>query len=622
MCGIAGIRTARVVELRAIDEMTDALAHRGPDDRGVANFDEAGVALGMRRLSIVDLTHGHQPMSDENGNVHVVFNGEIYNFRQLRSELTVRGHRFVTDHSDTEVLVHGYEEWRDDLFPRLNGMFAVAIFDRRDERLVLARDRMGEKPLYYGRIANGYVFGSELKSLLAHPGMAREIDATALAQYLSFDFVLSPRSILANISKVPPGHIADLDVGGVSVRPYWSPSFKVDPQLSLGGATRRLDELLEAAVERRLMTDVPLGLFLSGGLDSTTVGYYMTRKTSDVQSFSIGFEESAYDESDYAAIAAQALGTKHHVEILSQKRVQDMIFDVAHVLDEPMGDPSVFPMYLLSRFTREFVKVALGGDGSDELLMGYRTYPPLRLAALMANVPQLYALGGVLENFPAAMRVPAVYRIARLLARVKESPSDRLLTLLGAFAGDCHSVLSPDARQQVAESALEGASLISDLGPLNPMDATVGSYLRGYLAEDILVKVDRASMAASLEVRAPFLDPDVVDFVLSLPVSYRLRGWTGKYVLRKLMRGRIPEPLISRRKQGFGAPIGAWLRESLRPLVKTVLSPSALAADGLLDARGVTTLVNQHLDGTHDHGSRVWLLLQYAMWKEVWLRPR
>ena len=620
MCGIAGVISRRSDDLALIDRMTDTLEHRGPDDRGTATFEQHGVALGMRRLSIIDVAGGHQPMRSNDGKLSVVFNGEIYNFRELRDQLQAAGHRFVTDHSDTEVLVHGYEEWRDELFPRLNGMFALALWDDAEQRLVLARDRFGKKPLYYGRVPDGYVFGSELKALLVHQQLRKDIDPVAFAQYLSFDFVLSPRSMLANVSKLPPGHVCDLTMQSAETRPYWRPQFAPKEQLSVHEAQDRLDGLLTDAVRRRLVSDVPLGLFLSGGLDSTTVGYYMTRESARVQSFSIGFEEAEYDESRYAALAAQSLGTEHHLEVFSQSRVLDLIPQVARVLDEPMGDQSIFPTYLLSQYTRNSVTVALGGDGSDELLMGYRTYLPLKAAWLMSQVPGPLRRGLLGTSRPSMLgRSRTLRRLARLRATVAESPSDRLLALLGAFGGDARSLLSREVRQNLAEDALHGRQLVADLLPLSAADETVAAYIRGYLAEDILVKVDRASMAASLEVRAPFLDPELADFILRLPTNQKLHGLTGKYLLRRLMSGRIPEELISRRKQGFGMPIALWLRESLQPLVRHYLSPGALASEPLLDEVAVNTVVQQHLAGSHDHGTRVWLLLQYAMWKEAWL---
>jgi asparagine synthase (glutamine-hydrolysing) len=402
-----------------IDRMTDALTHRGPDDRGTVVFGEAGTALGMRRLSILDLAGGHQPMKDEAGRHHLVFNGEIYNFAALREELVRRGHRFVTDHSDTEVLVHGFEEWGVDLFPRLNGMFAVAIWDAEKRQLTLARDRMGKKPLYVARISTGWAFGSELKALFAHPQVGREVDLVALEQYLAFDYVIGPRTMLRDVSKLPGGHVAVVDTERYEVSRFWEPTFRRAGRVAdERGFLEEFDTLLDAAVARRMVADVPVGLFLSGGLDSTTVGYFMRRHSDDVHSFSIGFEEKEFDESAHAQTAARSLGTRHHLEVFSQDRLQDIIFQIPDVLDEPMGDQSVLPTYLLSTFTRKGVKVALGGDGSDELLMGYNAFRPLKMAWMMDRLPLILRRGMA----RAARSAPATVGSRRLRGTSTSNP--------------------------------------------------------------------------------------------------------------------------------------------------------------------------------------------------------
>jgi len=378
-------RQPKALEATLLD-MTNALMHRGPDDAGYALLAEDGVALGMRRLSILDIEGGRQPMWDENGTRGIVFNGEIYNASELRAGLLRAGHVFLTDHSDTEVIVHGYEQWGCEFFHRLNGMFAFAIWDKSRRRLVVARDRAGEKPLYIARTARGYAVASELKALLRHPEVSRELDHTALDQYLSFDYILGPRSILKNVKKLPAGHFALISSDGYAAEPYWSLAFSPSAE-SEDEVLERFDGLMDESVKRRMVADVPVGLFLSGGLDSTTVGYYMSRHTNNLHSFSIGFEEREFDESHYSAMAARHLGTDHHLEIFSQDRLLELVPRVPEILDEPMADQSIFPTYLLSRFARQSVKVALGGDGSDELLMGYRTYWALRLAARADSLP-------------------------------------------------------------------------------------------------------------------------------------------------------------------------------------------------------------------------------------------
>ena len=623
MCGVSALVTRSAVDLRdRIDAMTDTMAHRGPDERGVAVLEEHGVALGMRRLSIVDLEGGHQPMYSEDNRYCLVFNGEIYNAPELRAELVRLGKRFRTDHSDTEVLLHGFARWQHALWDRLNGMFAVLIWDRERRVLIAARDRFGKKPLFIARCAGGYAFGSEAKAVLAAPGVIREVDLVALEQYLTFDYVVGPRTMLAGTSKLPGGHYAEVTAETFQCTQYWhSPCRR--PRVP-ERVPAELDRLLDEAVRRRLMSDVPLGLFLSGGLDSSTIGYYMRRHCEEVHSFSIGFEEEAYDESHYSALAAKALGTRHHLEIFSQDRLQDLVPRVADVLDEPMGDQSILPTYLLSTFTQAHVKVALGGDGSDEVLMGYNTYLPLKVAWSIDRVPFLSnTIASLARRCPETVlgRRSKGIKFARQLER---PPWERLFAVLGHFGGDARWIFTGDAIGALPESVFgEPASQMrlalngcSDAG-----DETVMSYLRGYLQEDILVKVDRASMATSLEVRSPFLDPDLVEFALGLPVNLRLRGRTGKYVLRALMRDRLPDALIDRRKVGFGVPLNQWLRESQRDLLLDYLSPSRLRAQGIFDARAVAAVVDDHLSGRANRGHELWLLLLFQLWHQRWLGP-
>jgi asparagine synthase (glutamine-hydrolysing) len=621
MCGVSAIIAHAGADLRApIDAMTDSLVHRGPDDRGVTVFEDAGVALGMRRLSIVDLVGGHQPMCSDDGRYCLVFNGEIYNAPELRRELLESGQRFRTDHSDTEVLVHGFARWQHALWRRLNGMFAVIIWDRERRVLIAARDRFGKKPLFVGRCAGGYALGSELKAVLAAPGVARDVDLVALEQYIAFGYVFGPRTMLGGTSKLPGGHYAEITPGEFRCTQYWRPTCGSDG--SEEPATATFDRLLDAAVKRRLMSDVPLGLFLSGGLDSSTIGYYMRRHCEEVHSFSIGFEEADYDESSYSSLAADAIGTRHHLEIFSQNRLQELIPRIADVLDEPIGDQSILPTYLLSTFTQRDVKVALGGDGSDEVLMGYTTYLPLKAAWSIDRVPGLASLTARVArgcpNTVLGRRVRGI-RFARHLDR---AAWERLLVILGHFRGDVRWLFTPDARNALPESVFSEPSVQMGHvlnGSRNGADQTVLGYLRGYLQEDILVKIDRASMATSLEVRSPFLDPELVDFALGLPVNLRLRGRTGKYVLRTLMRGRLPDVLLDRPKLGFGVPLNQWLRDSQRTLLLDYLSPARLRAQGTFDPRAVDMLLRDHLRGQADRGKELWLLLLYELWQERWL---
>lgn len=624
MCGIAALVAPNNGALESsITAMVGTLGHRGPDDSGLVVLPEDGVALGMRRLSILDIAGGRQPMWDESGQHGVVFNGEIYNFRELRQELAGRGHVFRTDHSDTEVLVHGFEEWGPDLFPKLNGMFAVALWDRTQRRLVVARDRTGEKPLYIARVGRGFAVASELKAILALREFDRTLDFVALEQYLSFDYVVGPRTIFRDVKKLPAGHYAVITQDDYTVSPYWTLRL-VDEEVDERRILRELDELLDASVRARMVADVPVGLFLSGGVDSTTIGYYMRRHSDEVHSFSIGFEDRRFDESDYAQLAARHLGTTHRLEIFSEERVLGLLPRVAEIFDEPVGDQSVLPTYLLSLFAREHVKVALGGDGSDELFMGYKAYQALKLSWALDKLPWMVrrAVAGLARRVPDTLGRMGL-RGKRFLELVDRPPVARFLSHLGGFKGSARGVLAREIREVLPESVFEEAvgrlcaGLPAETGPANQ---TIAAYLRGYLQEDILVKVDRASMAASLEVRSPFLDPALVEFLGRVPARLKLKGMTRKYLLRALMRGRIPDAILDRRKRGFGVPISAWLRGRLAATVREYLAPGRLAAARIFDPAAVDALVRQHLSGRVDRGNELWILLQFEMWRERWLR--
>jgi asparagine synthase (glutamine-hydrolysing) len=618
MCGIAAVASFSPRDWTDVaTAMSDAMVHRGPDDSGLAALPNDGVALAMRRLSIVDLEGGHQPMWDEHRRYCVVFNGEIYNCNELREHLAGLGYRFATDHSDTEVLVHGYAHWGTDLFAKLNGMFAIALWDCDRRELVLARDRAGEKPLYLAWLpSGGCAIASEIKVLLRHPDVKREVDPAALEQYLSFEYVIGPRTMLRGVEKLAAGHYAVISANSTAIRPYWSLAFE-RRNWDEDEAVARLDELLRRSIELRLLADVPLGLFLSGGLDSTTIAYYMREFGNEVHAFSIAFEQTGFDETSYAQMAAQHLGIEHHVETLSEDRVADLVPHVTDILDEPMGDPAVFPTYLLSKFTRRHVKVALGGDGSDELMMGYRKFQLLKSSRVLGMVPRpaRHRLGELLLSQPTG-------RTALVGSLFRDTPEQRVMSLLGAFAGQSRSFLSNDVRQQLPSNVFTEPDLAfaaATTGASGWAEATIGAYVRGYLQEDILVKVDRASMAASLEVRAPFLDPDLIDFLATVSPSLKLRRMTGKYLLKQVMRGRIPDAIIDRRKHGFTVPLDAWFRGALRPLAVKRLSPDRVRAAGLLEPIAVARLLDDHLSGRAERGRQLWLLVQLDLWCEKWL---
>ena len=625
MCGIAGIlEETRSVDRGALMAMTRTLRHRGPDDEGyhVSAGHGSGprVGLGFRRLSIIDLDTGNQPISNEDGSVWIVFNGEIYNFPELRAELEGRGHRFKTN-ADTEVIVHLYEELGERCLDRLNGMFALALWDERRRTLLLARDRFGKKPLYYTDLGARLIFGSELKALLRHPACPRELDFDALTRYLALEYVPTPHAILTGVRKLPGGHFLRRRDGRSSVEPYWDLPFHADDGRSEEDYAEEFRVRFREAVRRRLISDVPLGAFLSGGIDSSSVVAAMSEvmPSRNVKTFSIGFGERSFDESGHARKVAHFFGTDHHEETFTADVMLDLLPRVASFLDEPFADASVLPTYLLSRFTRESVTVALGGDGSDELLAGYPTFQADRIA-------QLYRLPRLLHErvvVPLVDRLPVStanfsldFKAKRFVGGVSYPPETRHPAWLGSFTPPEQEALLTRAPADVyadARRAYAAAPARDRIGRL------IYLYAKTYLQDDILVKVDRASMACSLEIRAPFLDVELVDFLGRVPSRLKLRGLRGKYLLKRAMADTLPPGIASRPKKGFGIPVAEWLKGPLREALLDELSPERLARQGLFEPREVERLVQEHLDGRADHRKPLWTLFMFQLWHRHYL---
>ncbi|MHC4493468.1 MAG: asparagine synthase (glutamine-hydrolyzing) [Planctomycetota bacterium] len=629
MCGIVGyvnLDASRPADPEVVRSMSRAIVHRGPDDEGF--YIDGAVALGMRRLSIIDLETGHQPISNEDGSVWVVFNGEIYNYLELRDELTSRGHRFRTA-SDTEVLVHLYEELGDAFVTRINAMAAIALWDGRRRRLLLARDRLGKKPLHYVRTGEALVFGSELKAVIRHPAVRPSLDPTSVASYLVHEYVPCPRTVYSNVSKLRPAHLAVFERGSLHERPYWD--LPVAPRERPGqrrGVEEEIREVLYESVKARLMSDVPLGVFLSGGIDSTSIVACMARAApAGVHTFSVAFEEPSFDESTHFRRVASHFGTRHEEQVLTPDALLEILPELSAQVDEPLADASILPTFLLSRFTRGYVTVALGGDGGDELLAGYPTYPAHRLAGLYEGLPQALRVG-VIE--PVIRRLPVSranisfdFKAKRFVRGTGHPPEIRNQLWLGAFAGEqALSTLSPDLRREVAGADLfeEERRYMSEapatdlLGKLQYVD------LKMYLQDCILVKVDRASMACSLEVRAPLLDYRFVELIARLPTSWKLRGLTTKYIFKRAMRSWLPPGIASRSKKGFGIPVAEWLRGPLKTLMLDLLAHDRLKRQGLLDPAAVGGLVEDHLSGRHDNRKQIWTLLMLQLWHEHWGR--
>ncbi|OGZ37097.1 MAG: asparagine synthase (glutamine-hydrolyzing) [Candidatus Portnoybacteria bacterium RIFCSPLOWO2_12_FULL_39_9] len=622
MCGITGYFGEGNREI--LKKMTDSLRHRGPDDEGFYIGERIG--LGHRRLSIIDLEGGHQPMTNEDKTIWVVFNGEIYNFQELKEKLEKQGHQFKTK-SDTEAIVHLYEEKEEEFLEELNGMFAIALWDEKKEKLILARDRLGEKPLYYVVFNQNLVFGSELKALLAHPLVKKELDLGSLAKYLIYEYAPAPHSILKDIYKLCPGEYLVYKNNQASVKKYWEISFDKNPEnLTKDEYLGELEKRLEGAVKKRLVADVPLGIFLSGGLDSTSLAYFAQKNSSKrIKTFSIGFVDRSFDESEYARQAARFLKTEHYEKILEPKDCLNLIPQIADFLDEPLADASLVPTYLLSQFTREKVTVALGGDGGDELFMGYPTFQAYRLDRIYQKIPSWlrnYFIQPLIKNLPPSFNnISFDFRLKRFIAGSSFRPEIKNQIWLGSFEpAQLRDLLAPSIYQQIKlnkifediENYLEGVKSKSIENRL------IYLYLKNYLQDDILVKTDRASMAVGLEVRAPFLDYTLVDFINSLPTEYKLRGFKTKYLFKELMKNKLPQNIVYRPKKGFGLPIAKWLKNDLKVFVLDSFSESKIKREGIFNFNYIKNLLQEHFSGQKDNRKVLWTLLIFEIWLEKW----
>jgi asparagine synthase (glutamine-hydrolysing) len=597
--------------------MATAYSHRGPDEESLSVYGRAGFAF--RRLSIIDVAGGHQPVDDERRRVHSITNGEIYNHLELRGELEGRGHRFRTG-SDAEVVVHGYEEFGDGIVSRLRGMFALAVWDEDRQRLLLARDRMGQKPLVYHEVGGRLTFASELAGVLADPAVPRALDHAAIDEYLTFQYVPAPRTAFRGIRKLPPAHLLVFEDGRARLERYWSLSAQPRLRISSGDATRVFEQKLEEAVRLRLMSDVPLGAFLSGGLDSSAVVALMAEQ-GPVKTFSIGFEEGAFDELPYAREVARRFATEHH-EFVVRPRAIDLVADIARHYGEPFGDASAVPTWYLARLTAAKVKVALNGDGGDELLGGYDRYGLMRAFSALARLPVGRGLAHATSR-ALAHRLPV--RARRLLNAVGVAPEESYARTVSAFDPEQRALLyTEDMRRELGDSdayapmmALFAASDAPDL-----IGRTMGVDLASYLPGDLMVKVDIATMAHGLEGRSPFLDHPLVEFVARLPTALKLRLSGGKWLLRNTMADRLPRSVLRRRKQGFGVPLGQWLRGELRELVtELVLSPSARQRE-VVRPDAAQRICEEHWSGRRDRSVQIWLLLMLELWfREVLQRP-
>ena len=629
MCGIVGVvdrDPTRPVSEAELGRMVQTLVHRGPDDEGHVVL--PGVGLGMRRLSIVDLAGGQQPFSNEDGTVQVVANGEIYNFEAVKAELAARGHRFRS-RSDIEVLVHAYEEYGEGFLSHIHGMFALALWDGRTRTFIAARDRAGEKPLYWTLTARGLFLASEVKALLVRPEVDRTLDEDALDAFLTYEYIIAPQTIFRGIHKLPPGHLLRYRDGAVEVKPYWDPAAIAVRPWRPDDAVEALRAALRQAVSSQMMADVPLGVFLSGGLDSSTIVACMRDAAggqgADVNTFSMGFDDGSYNELPYAREVAVAFGTRHREETVTPDLLA--LFDrlVVH-LDEPFADVSLFPTYLVSTLARRHVTVALAGDGGDELFGGYDAYAAQAFASRLEGLAPAAAIDlarRIVSLLPPTEKKKGfVNKLRRFFDGASTAPRDlahyRWMTFLSPaakarlYTPRLREALTGDVYRPVREA----------LGPARGdlVNRQLVADLRIYLADDILVKVDRMSMATSLETRAPFLDTAVMELALSMPGELKIRGGERKWILKQAMRGILPDRILTRRKEGFSIPMKNWLRTDLAPLMRSLLAPERVRARGLFEPDEVQRRIAEHLAGRENHAHTLFSLMVFERWATEHLR--
>jgi asparagine synthase (glutamine-hydrolysing) len=620
MCGICGfvsLDPIREDSQSVLRRMCQTLRHRGPDDEGYYHGKFA--RLGMRRLSIIDLETGQQPLTNENGTVWLIFNGEIYNYRQLRADLVRRGHSFTTQ-SDSEVIIHAYEEFGTQCLNHFNGMFAFALWDSAARRLFLARDRLGIKPLFYWASKEGIVFGSELKAILAHPAVPREMDVFALDSFLSFEYIPTPRTIFKDIYKLPAGHWLILDDGGLQLEQYWDVPIIETPG-EIEECTEHLVALIDDAVRLRLISDVPLGALLSGGIDSSTIVASMSRTSSEpVQTFSIGFDDTTYNELPSARLVAQIFETKHREEIL-EPDIVELIHELVGKLDEPFGDFSIFPTFLVFKLARASVKVVLSGDGGDEILGGYETYVAQNLDRVYRMLPRLMrqrALPAIMNRLPPQPEKKGLINKTKRFVEGAALPESLMHVRWMMFMNetDKASLYRPELTTalngwtpaSIFESHFQKAKSFDVLASQQYVD------LKTYLVDDILTKVDRMSMAVSLEARVPLLDHRIVEFALNLPPEMKLNRRQTKKILRQAMAKRLPPEVLEKPKQGFSIPIKHWLRGPLRPLVMDLLSPDNIKRRGYFNSETVDRWATEHLNRRANHSHRLWALMVFELW--------
>lgn len=629
MCGIVGVHyfdLKRSVEAEHLMAMNDALTHRGPDDAGHHIFGHVGIA--MRRLSIIDLATGHQPMFSDDKSIAVVFNGEIYNFKEIRSDLIKKGYSFRT-HSDTEVFIHAYQEYGDSFIERFNGMFGFAIWDDRQKRLLLGRDRIGVKPLYFYKDSHIFAFASEIKALMQYPEISREVNPTGLSQFLTFEYTMAPQTMLKNVYKLKPGHLLVVKDNQVAEKIFWKPRVQ-KKDWTEDDAIRALRSELSKAIQRRLISDVPLGAFLSGGVDSSIiVGLMSQMQSKPVKTFSIAFEDKSYDESSYARLVANKFKTDHH-EFKLEVNPANFLDDFVRYLDEPVGDVSLFPTFLVSRAARSHVTVSLSGDGGDELFGGYDTYLANRMARTYQRVVPAWgqrAMAAVAQQLtPREAKKGFVNRVKRFTEGLNQPAGIqqyRWMTFLNQI--ERNQLFSRDFQAQFKNdevySPLIEKFVLADPS-WEPLAQQSWVDIQVYLPEDILAKVDITSMDNSLEVRVPFLDFNMVELALSFPDKFRINGSERKYILKKAFEDILPKDILTRKKEGFSIPLKNWIKNELKSAMMDILDPREIREQGFFNWNYIQKLIEQHHQGIQNHAHKLWCLMVFQMWHRKFINGK
>ncbi len=631
MCGICGVLrldpNAEKTEQSLIDRMTDSLAHRGPDDRGT--WADDWISLGSRRLSVIDLSAaGHMPMSNEDGTVHIVYNGELYNFRELKERFRLAERHKFRSRTDTEVLLHLYEEVGIEMAQHLNGMFAIAIWDSRLEKLLLLRDHVGIKPLFYQYDQNHFRFGSEIKAIIADRKVARRPSLQALYDFLTFDYVPGTQTAFEGIHEVPPGHWMSIDRhSNFELQRYWKMSWSVDESLDEKLIAQQAYELIDRAVERQLVADVPVGIFLSGGMDSSAITALMARHlTEPIHTYSVGFEEKSFNELPYARVVAKEFNTIHDEVIVTPDLVRELLPKYLGFIDEPYGDGSAIPTYCLSEIAKKDVVVVLSGEGGDEVFAGYDTYAAYQVSQWFKRVPRLIRkkiIAPLVNSLPVSdKKLSLEFKMKRFLGGQDLSPAEAHLwwriVLTEAqkrdlMASHLFSHFDPQPSIRNFTKIFDQSSAVETMSKLMDIDTSV------FLPDDLMVKNDRMTMAHSLEARVPMTDPELMSFMSSVPARLKMPHLRHKNIMRHAMAGSLPAASLNKKKVGLEMPYSRWLKSELKTTLLDHLSPARVAERGLFNPETVKILIDQHLAEKHDHGRALWGLLNYAVWLDLYI---